>query len=100
MQSIRCLAGPTRPIPSRAEGEAAWRLVSQLSLNYLSLADSDAEEGAAALRSLLMLYGDPNEADVARRIEGMHIVQSRKYDAAAAESVPEERLNCAMDGRR
>lgn len=77
VQSIRCLAGPTRPLASRAEGEAAWRLVSHLSLNYLSLADSDAEEGAAALRSLLMLYGDPHEADVARRIEGLLSVHTR-----------------------
>jgi type VI secretion system protein ImpG len=77
VQAIRCLSGPTRPIPSRAEGEAAWRLVSHLTLNYLSLADTDAQQGASALRSLLLLYGDPNEADVARRIEGIHSVAAR-----------------------
>ncbi len=77
VQAIRCLSGPTKPIPSRAEGEAAWRLVNHLSLNYLSLVDADEEEGAAALRSLLLLYGDTSQADVARRIEGILSVSSR-----------------------
>lgn len=75
--ATRCVAGPTRPVPSRAEGEAAWRLISHLSLNYLSLVDQDEHEGAAALRSLLSLYGDPAKPEVARRVEGVHSVSSR-----------------------
>lgn len=39
VQAVRCLTGPTVPAPSFAEGETAWRLVSHLSLNYLSLLD-------------------------------------------------------------
>src|SRR4030095_631867 len=35
--SIRCLAGPTIPRPSPAEGRFSWRLISHLALNYLSL---------------------------------------------------------------
>ena len=54
---IHCVAGPSDPKPSAAGGAAAWRLLSHLSLNYLSLLDSD--EGAAALRELLGLYDDP-----------------------------------------
>ena len=41
-----------------AEGELSWRIISHLSLNYLSLVDSNPEEGAAALRELLRLYAE------------------------------------------
>jgi type VI secretion system protein ImpG len=76
VEAIRCLSGPTKPIASHLEGEAAWRLISHLSLNYLSLIDSNEEEGAAALRSLLALYGDPTEADVRRRVDGIQSIRS------------------------
>lgn len=74
--AIRCIAGPSRPYPSRAEGETAWRLVSHLSLNYLSLADTDPAQGAAALRELLMLYGGDTEASMRLQVEGVRSVQS------------------------
>ncbi len=74
VESIRCVAGPTRPKPSYAHGDTAWRLVSHLSLNYLSLVDSD--EGAAALRSLLTLYCDQNDQAVLRQIEGLKSIRS------------------------
>ncbi len=77
VEAIHCLAGPTKPVPPHAEGEAAWRLMSHLSLNYLSLVDSDEETGAEALRSLLMLYGDLSGAEVTRRVEGVVSVKSR-----------------------
>ncbi|MFP3519009.1 type VI secretion system baseplate subunit TssF, partial [Pseudomonas sp. SIMBA_077] len=48
VQAIRCLAGPSRPRPSHAHDGKAWRLISQLSLNYLSLREQG--QGAAALR--------------------------------------------------
>jgi type VI secretion system protein ImpG len=56
VDSIRFVAGPTRPTPALAEREITWRLISHLSLNYLTLTDLDAEHGAAALRDLLGLY--------------------------------------------
>jgi type VI secretion system protein ImpG len=40
-------------------------------LNYLSLVDTDAEEGAAALRQMLMLYGDRSNAQIQRQIQGL-----------------------------
>ncbi len=86
VQAIRCVAGPTRPRPSMSGGGATWRLISHLSLNYLSLMDSDEHQGAVALRELLTLYGDPND-DVARKqIEGVLSTQARnvvrRIDAA------------------
>lgn len=75
--SIRCIAGPTRPKPSMAGGGASWRLISHLSLNYLSLMDSDELQGAAALRELLTLYGDPNDDVVRKQIEGVLSTQAK-----------------------
>lgn len=77
VDSIRCLAGPTRPRPSNAEGPTAWRLISHLSLNYLSLADNDPQQGAAALRELLSLYADLGEPATAKQIDGVRHVSTR-----------------------
>lgn len=68
---IRCIVGPSKPKPSYAEGDTAWRLISHLSLNYLSLVDSDEQKGAAALRELLRLYGYITEAHIEKQIEGI-----------------------------
>lgn len=71
VDSIRCLVGPTKPKPSYAEGDMAWRLISHLSLNYLSIVDSDEQKGAAALRELLRLYGYITESHIEKQIEGI-----------------------------
>lgn len=69
--SIRWVAGPTVPIASTAEGDPAWRIISHLSLNYLSLLDSKDGQGAAALRELLKLYVNPNDTFTLRQIDGI-----------------------------
>jgi type VI secretion system protein ImpG len=69
--SIRCLVGPTAPRPCRSDGEYAWRFLSHLGLNYLSLVDTDALHGAAALRELLRLYVPSSAAVTARQLEGL-----------------------------
>ena len=56
--ATRALTSPTEPVPSLAHGEMSWRIISHLALNYLSLVDSNPEEGAAALRELLRLYAE------------------------------------------
>lgn len=77
VMAVRCLAGPTKPRPSFAHGETAWRLISHLSLNYLSLTDSDEAQGAAALRELLGLYADSKDAATIKQIEGVKSVTSK-----------------------
>jgi type VI secretion system protein ImpG len=82
VQAIRCVSGvPTPPQPSHAFGEFSWRLISQLSLNYLSLTDgagdSGTGRGAAALRDLLRLYGESAEPHIRRQIEGVRTVSSK-----------------------
>jgi len=75
--AIRCLAGPTLPTPSLAEGRFAWRLISHLSLNYLSLIDAPGEAGATGLREILKLYAPAADRQTARQIEGVLHIQSK-----------------------
>jgi type VI secretion system protein ImpG len=75
--SIRCLAGPTIPRPSPAEGRFSWRLISHLALNYLSLLDAERQDGAGGLRDILKLYADASDRQIARQIEGVLSVKSR-----------------------
>ncbi|HUB89576.1 MAG TPA: type VI secretion system baseplate subunit TssF, partial [Dyella sp.] len=72
--SIRCVAGPTKPRAPTASGETAWRLLSHLQLNYVSLLGESGEEGAAALREMLTLYCDEFDASARRQIEGVKAV--------------------------
>jgi type VI secretion system protein ImpG len=79
VQGVRCLRGPSRPLPAAPEGETAWRLINHLSLNYLTVTDLDAAQGAAALRELLGLYADLAGGDMAdaiarRQVQGVRRV--------------------------
>lgn len=79
VDSIRCLHGPTLPRPSRAHFKDAWRLVSNLNLNYLSLdsvTSSDGGEAAAMLRQMLELYSDTTRGTDVRQLEGILSVRS------------------------
>src|SRR5439155_13226458 len=51
---IRCLRTPSRTLRPPLRRRAYWRLLSHLSLNHLSLADSG--EGLDALKEILRLY--------------------------------------------
>ena len=73
--SIRVISGPSRPSAPVVDGSVAWRGISHLSLNYLSLVDSPAQEGAASLRDLLDLYAPSADAAAHRQIEGIRSVQ-------------------------
>ena len=76
LSSVRWLVGPTLPVPSIAEGDPAWRTISHLSLNYLSLLDSKDGEGAAGLRELLKLYINRNDLFALRQVDGIRSVVS------------------------
>ncbi|MGN2246292.1 type VI secretion system baseplate subunit TssF [Frateuria sp. GZRR35] len=77
VESIRCVAGPTKPRASVASGETAWRLVSHLQLNYVSLLGEGNAEGAAALREMLTLYCDEFDPAARRQIDGIKTVTSQ-----------------------
>lgn len=76
---ICCIAGPTTPGPSLADaqGELLWRLINHLSLNYLSLVDSDSARGAAAIRDLLSLYSPAEGSNPEKQISGITSIASR-----------------------
>lgn len=77
LSSIRCVSGrPTATLRPALKHGATWRLISHLSLNHLSL--NDTEEGADALREILMLYDFADSAETRSMIEGVTSVRSRR----------------------
>ncbi|MCX8097982.1 MAG: type VI secretion system baseplate subunit TssF [Casimicrobiaceae bacterium] len=72
VEAIRFVVSPSRPTPALAEREITWRLISHLSLNFLTLTDLNPTEGAAALRELLRLYaplGQPAHASTVAALQ-------------------------------
>jgi len=77
VSAVRCVAGPSQPCASFAQGNVAWRLLNQLSLNYLSLLDTHPQQGAVALRDMLSLYCHAGDLSAARQIEGVRFIESK-----------------------
>ena len=76
LSGISCLAAPTPTRrPERRRG-AMWRLISQLSLNYLSIADP--EKKPDALREILKLSDFADSPDTRAKIEGIASVESQR----------------------
>lgn len=75
--AIRVVAGPSRPHSALREGPMAWRLLSLLSLNYLSLLDENPHDGAMALRELLGLFAQGADTGLRRQVEGVRSVAVR-----------------------
>ena len=80
VESVRCVAGPTAPRPSYAHGDTSWRLISHLSLNYLSLVDTSggAQSQGAALRELLSLYADLADPATRKQIDAAFAPRRRR----------------------
>ncbi len=76
-RSVRSVAGPSRPHTALREGGVAWRLLNLLSLNYLSLLDTEGGEAVAALRDLLGRFPQGSDPTVRRQIEGLQNVSAR-----------------------
>ncbi|HVN72003.1 MAG TPA: type VI secretion system baseplate subunit TssF [Desulfomonilia bacterium] len=69
---ITCLIKPTPTHRPGLKGALQWRLISHLSLNYLSL----VEGGEGALQELLKLYDFENTPSTAQQISGIVSVAS------------------------
>ena len=76
--SVRVMSGPSRPYSAVVDGSIAWRAISHLSLNYLSLVGATGQQGAAALRDLLELYAKTTDVSARRQIEGIQSVNVRR----------------------
>jgi type VI secretion system protein ImpG len=74
VSSVRVVSGPSRPYSALADGAVAWRAISHLSLNYLSLVNASGQQGATALRDLLELYATTADVSARRQIEGIRSV--------------------------
>ncbi len=79
VKRITAITGPTSPRPPLVFGgrDSGWKFLSHLSLNYLSLLDTEQGEHPAALGELLRLYADPDDRAAHREIEGLTGVRAR-----------------------
>lgn len=77
VKRIICLKKPSSSLRPPVGRSALWRLISQLSLNYLSL----VEEGKEALQEILKLYNFTDSASSEQQIKGIAALASRKHFA-------------------
>jgi type VI secretion system protein ImpG len=82
---IRCLTAPTATERPAMRRGTLWRLVSQLSLNHLSIISPDANPDA--LREILRLYDYHDSPDTRGRIDGLVGVQGRRIVGRAGGAV-------------
>ncbi|HYE93888.1 MAG TPA: type VI secretion system baseplate subunit TssF [Terriglobales bacterium] len=73
---ITVLAKPTAQLDPPLAGQTPWRLISQLSLNYLSLAEG--REGLNALREILKLYSFSDHASTHQQVMGIREMACRR----------------------
>ena len=66
LNRITCLEKPTPQLTPPLGGQALWRLISQLSLNHLSL--SEGAESLLALKEILRLYSFSTRASTEQQI--------------------------------
>ncbi|MEM9851466.1 MAG: type VI secretion system baseplate subunit TssF, partial [Pseudomonadota bacterium] len=78
---IKGIAGMTPVSAPKAspavDGSASWRLISHLSLNYMSMDDGDRGSAAAAVRELLGIYTPRGDRNLAKQLEGISSVESK-----------------------
>lgn len=78
--AIRLLKGPSKPASPLADGALAWRMISQLSLNYLALTEGKSklgEDTATVLGEMLGLYARASDATAQRQVEGLRHIAAR-----------------------
>ena len=75
-ERVSCITPPRKTFRPALRRGTIWRLISHLSLNYISLVDSD--DGADALREILSLYDLADSPHTRDLIEGLLSVESRR----------------------
>lgn len=70
------LGKPTPPAYPPLEGATLWALISNLSVNHLSL--SGGKESLEALKEILQLYGFPGRESTQQQIEGIREMHCRR----------------------
>lgn len=77
VQKIVCLRRPTSPYRPPVGKSMLWRLISHLSINYLSM----VEEGKDALQEILRLYNYTDSVYAAKQIDGIVSIRSSRQFA-------------------
>ncbi len=75
---VRSVGRLSAPRASAAWGDTAWRLITHLSSNHLSLTGGDQDNRAAAFRELLQLHADLRAPATQRQIQGLRSVTSEQ----------------------
>jgi len=73
---IECLTQPTPTLRPPRRHAAMWRLISNLSLNHLSV--SGGADGADALREVLKMYDFADSAETRAKVESIQAVTSKR----------------------
>lgn len=84
---VRTPVSPTRPRPTLAQGDTAWRLISHLSLNYLSIDEAEKGSGAEALRELIGIYAPSGDKVISKQMEGIVDISTRPIVRRMADEV-------------
>ena len=74
--TVVCLKKPTRPLTPPLGGQTLWRLISHLSLNYLSLGSQ--QESVRALHEILNLYCFSDAPSLRQQVQGIRSMNTRK----------------------
>ncbi|WON77477.1 type VI secretion system baseplate subunit TssF [Serratia sp. UGAL515B_01] len=71
IHGARFVFQPSAPRPPFANGESAWRLIRQLSFNYLPLSDMTHSKGGESLRNMLRLFVSSSDHDSNTQIDAL-----------------------------
>lgn len=71
VKAIKLISKLTRPKPAVDEDKSLWPFLNQLSLNYLSLLDTDREDTPVTLKELLMVFASSENDFMKKQIESI-----------------------------
>ncbi|MFM0068712.1 type VI secretion system baseplate subunit TssF [Paraburkholderia aspalathi] len=71
VEGVSLVHPPSAPREPYASGETAWRLIRQLSFNYMPLTELDHKDGGQALRNMLRLFVSASEHDQTTQIDSL-----------------------------
>ena len=90
VKSIKLISKLTRPQEAASENRTLWSFLNQLSLNYLSLLNTDKEDAPVALKELLTVFVSSESDLLKKQIESITQVETsiinkvvRHYGVAA-----------------
>jgi len=86
--SVRCVGEPTRPASPLSQGNVAWDLINQLSINFLGINDDNGQSANDTLKTLLTLMMNKNDHAQSKQIDGIIDVKIRQITSRLPFSGP------------